>query len=296
MDRAELEAVFQRYGALVFRRAYVLLGNHAEAEEAAQEIFARAFKRAEQFGDGRRASAWLYQLATNYCLGVIRDSARRSEVFQEHVATSLAPLPGAPELGDMMLLRSKLRVAEEETARAAIYLYVDGMTPEESAEILGAAPSSLGKLSDELLFAVHENCPSELRLDRLYLGALREDEAKNIRSHVETCARCFARWELRDKGFAAFGEVDPEKLLVGIDKKLAIPGMRIPPAISQPMIVLSESKKNIPPEEASDKPRWLWPAIASAVLVIALAAVIYFSSPPKVDDAVKGSERIDRTK
>jgi hypothetical protein len=140
----------------------------------------------------------------------------------------------------------------------------------------------------EPLFVTFPDCPSELRLDRLYLKALAENETSQTRAHLESCERCRARWTLRDKGFAAFGDVDAEELLAKIDKRAAIPGMRIPPAISQPMIVLSESKKRVEPQ--APPPRKLWPAAASAMLVIALAGVIYFSPAPEETRLKGGTE------
>jgi RNA polymerase sigma-70 factor (ECF subfamily) len=144
MDRTELAAVFQRYGALVFRRAFVLLGNRVDAEDAAQEVFVRAYKSAEHFRAESQASTWLYQITTSSCLNLLRDRRRRAELFQEHIATLLAPLPGAPEVGDMMVLRKLLHDADEELARAAIYVYVDGMTHEEVSEVLGVSRRTVG--------------------------------------------------------------------------------------------------------------------------------------------------------
>ena len=108
MDRRELSEIFERYSALVFRRALVLLGNRIDAEDATQEVFVRALKSLDEFRAQAKASTWLYQITTNHCLNVIRDRRRRTELFEEHVASTLATIPGAPDLGDMMLLRRLL--------------------------------------------------------------------------------------------------------------------------------------------------------------------------------------------
>ncbi len=135
--------LFLTQGPAVYRRALRLLGNHADAEEATQEVFIRVLRGAAEFSGQSQLSTWLYRITTNYCLNHIRDQRRRRELFKEHVASaSDGTAPTAA--GDLVLLRRLLAEAEEDLARVAIYIYMDGMTHEEVAEVLAVSRRTVG--------------------------------------------------------------------------------------------------------------------------------------------------------
>src|SRR5690348_8912438 len=59
--------------------AYRMLGSPSEAEDAAQETLLRAWKHAGDY-DPARASVrtWVYRIATNVCLDMLRTAKRRA--------------------------------------------------------------------------------------------------------------------------------------------------------------------------------------------------------------------------
>jgi RNA polymerase sigma-70 factor (ECF subfamily) len=132
----------------VYRRALRLLGNPADAEEATQEIFIRAFRSAEGFRQQSQLTTWLYQITTHYCLNLIRDRTRRTELYEEHVAPQGDGLEKADPVrpDDMVLLRGLLSAADERQATAAVYVLLDGMSHEEAAEVLGVSKRTVGNL------------------------------------------------------------------------------------------------------------------------------------------------------
>jgi RNA polymerase sigma-70 factor (TIGR02960 family) len=56
---------------------YRMLASFDEAEDAIQETFLRAWRSRESFGGGALFRAWLYRIATNVCLDMLRRSSRR---------------------------------------------------------------------------------------------------------------------------------------------------------------------------------------------------------------------------
>ena len=145
-DVRAFEQRFQQYHRGIFNAIFQMTHNDADAADLTQEVFVRALRSADEFRAQAKASTWLYQITTNHCLNVIRDRRRRNELFEEHVASTLATIAGAPELGDMMLLRRLLQEAEEELARVAVYVYVDGMTHDEAAELLQVSRRTVGNM------------------------------------------------------------------------------------------------------------------------------------------------------
>ncbi|MEP7198967.1 MAG: sigma-70 family RNA polymerase sigma factor [Chloroflexota bacterium] len=62
----------QRYQSPVYNLAYRLLGDAAEAEDAAQETFLRAYQQLRAFDAERRFTPWLLSIATHYCIDRLR--------------------------------------------------------------------------------------------------------------------------------------------------------------------------------------------------------------------------------
>jgi RNA polymerase sigma-70 factor (ECF subfamily) len=140
--------LFSRHGALVYRRALRLLGNAADAEEATQEVFIRVMRGVDRFEGRSQMTTWLYHVTTNYCLNVLRDGARRRELLAEHTP---GPAADGGSGGEWVAMRDLLARADELQARAAVYVYVDGMSHDEAAELLSVSRRTVGNLLDRFV-------------------------------------------------------------------------------------------------------------------------------------------------
>ena len=67
-NTAAFGKIVEKYQRPVYNLCYRLLGNAVEAEDAAQEIFIRAYTRLESYDDRRQFSTWLFSIAANYCI------------------------------------------------------------------------------------------------------------------------------------------------------------------------------------------------------------------------------------
>lgn len=142
---SEIDEYFRRYAALVYRRAYSLMKSQADAEDVVQEVFVRVAAKMDDFRGESRVSTWLYRITTNYCLTVIRNRGRRSELLEEHYDAG-ADLAGGLSASDELALRQLLAQAEPQQAMAAVYTIVDGMTRPEAAEAMGVSLRTIGNL------------------------------------------------------------------------------------------------------------------------------------------------------
>jgi RNA polymerase sigma-70 factor (ECF subfamily) len=146
LDPGEL---FRKHGPLVYRRAFRLLGRREDAEEATQEVFVRVLRSQDRFEGRSSITTWLYQITTHYCLNQLRDSGRRRQLFAENMVMAE---PGAtPEETDLLHLRRLLATAEKRESQAAVYVYLDGLSHEEAAELLGVSKRTVGNLVDRFL-------------------------------------------------------------------------------------------------------------------------------------------------
>jgi RNA polymerase sigma-70 factor (ECF subfamily) len=67
-DARAFEALVRRYERWVFTLALRMVGERADAEDMAQEVFLKAYRGLSGFRGGSRFSTWLYAIASHHCL------------------------------------------------------------------------------------------------------------------------------------------------------------------------------------------------------------------------------------
>lgn len=71
-DRAEFARLVEAYSPMIYRLGLKMLADPQDAEDILQETFIKAYKHIEDF-DGRSSlSTWLYRIATNEALMLLR--------------------------------------------------------------------------------------------------------------------------------------------------------------------------------------------------------------------------------
>lgn len=151
LDRRQLRALYDTHGPMVFRRARRILGDDADAEEATQEVFIRAFTSAERFEERASVSTWLYRITTHLCLNRLRDARRRKELWDEKVEPAEPRSTEALSHAEIIALRRVLAEAEPQCAHAAICVHLDGLSHEEAAEVLGVSRRTVGNLLERFV-------------------------------------------------------------------------------------------------------------------------------------------------
>lgn len=72
--------IMRRYGPRVFRVASRFFRQRAQVEEAAQEVFLKAFTQLSSYEGRGPLEGWLTRIATNTCLNMLRGMKRRPEL------------------------------------------------------------------------------------------------------------------------------------------------------------------------------------------------------------------------
>jgi RNA polymerase sigma-70 factor (ECF subfamily) len=107
------EAFVRAHQDMVFATAIRLLGNAAEAEDVAQDVFLKAFERFETLGSSPAAAGWLKTVARNACLTHLSRYRSRWRFFSE-LGSGREAEPGAAE--DVRLATEGIQVRELEQA------------------------------------------------------------------------------------------------------------------------------------------------------------------------------------
>src|SRR6478736_5322332 len=87
-DEAAFSTLVGRHRRELHVHCYRMLASFEEAEDVVQETFLRAWRGREGFDGGTMFRAWLYRIATNVCLDLLRVRSRRLS----HIRT-LAEVP-----------------------------------------------------------------------------------------------------------------------------------------------------------------------------------------------------------
>jgi RNA polymerase sigma-70 factor, ECF subfamily len=71
-DQTAFANLVTRYQSAVYNMAYRMLGDPTEAEDAAQEVFVRAWNQLHTFQMDKRFSTWLLSIASHHAIDVLR--------------------------------------------------------------------------------------------------------------------------------------------------------------------------------------------------------------------------------
>jgi RNA polymerase sigma-70 factor (ECF subfamily) len=135
MANDRLTRLYRQYGPYIYTRCVRLLGDRASAEDATQETFMRVHRHLHRAPDHGEALAWIYRIATNYCLNEIRDRKLRPlaepgnlELRDDGIEAALANR----DVVARIVGRSPAKL------RAPAWLHhVDGLDQGEVARVLG---------------------------------------------------------------------------------------------------------------------------------------------------------------
>lgn len=133
-------ALYRAHRAAVYARCRRLLGEKAAAEDAAHELFARAFVHLPELADRGYQRRWLLKAARNYCLNQLRDRRRQFELLGQwgmDTNDSVTPGYGAQAVATWEMAEWATRRVPESVRRVAWLTYVDDMRQAEVAKRLG---------------------------------------------------------------------------------------------------------------------------------------------------------------
>ncbi len=151
-DEAAFNELVRLYEDRIFRLVLRMLGDRAEAEDVAQEVFVTVFKSIGTFRGDSKLSTWIYRVATNHCRNRIKylgrrarhqrqpyeDDGPRDDLSGSSLGTS-AHIPGPDAVIEgrqtERLVQAALLSLSEEHRALVILRDVEGLTYEEIQRI-----------------------------------------------------------------------------------------------------------------------------------------------------------------
>jgi RNA polymerase sigma-70 factor (ECF subfamily) len=132
-----------RHHGRMARYAFHLLGSEADAEEAVQDSFVRAYRSLGTYQEREKFSAWVLRILVNRCRTRLVRERRREETAAAWVRELHQPF----EPSDTLAIQDELAVAlaqlPAEQREAVVLRYADELGYDEIASITGAGISAL---------------------------------------------------------------------------------------------------------------------------------------------------------
>ncbi len=147
-DQEAFAGLVRAYQGPVYNLAYRMLGNPAEAEEAAQETFVRIYQRLATYDPQQKLSSWVLAIASHYCIDRLRRRRILPLPLEESPAEEQSEPSEAPE--PTLLAREREREIQSllaqlpEAYRLVLVLrYWQDLSYEEMARVLHTSESAV---------------------------------------------------------------------------------------------------------------------------------------------------------
>lgn len=142
-DARAYEEIVRTYQSIAFRTAYLIAGTAADAEEAAQDGFLKAYRALARFRRGEPLRPWLLQIVANEARNRRRSAGRRVQLSVR--AAAQEPSGGAAPSPEATLLASESRASllaalnelREEDRQVIACRYLLDLSEDETATALG---------------------------------------------------------------------------------------------------------------------------------------------------------------
>jgi RNA polymerase sigma-70 factor, ECF subfamily len=139
MPEERLVELYRAHGATVYARCRRILGDGQAAEDATQETFLRVCRHLHKAPDTSAVLAWIYRIATNYCLNELRSRRTRPQPTGEIIDIASPEAKLEQVLADRNAALKVLSMVPEKLRAAAWLHHVDGLDQMETARVLGVS-------------------------------------------------------------------------------------------------------------------------------------------------------------
>src|SRR5215467_2088554 len=155
-DADAYRVLVERHSRSLFRLAFRMTGNEQDAEDVVQESMLRAYKQLAKFDERASFGTWLYRIAANCSLDLVRARKRRAQnqatapegdaELENPVMTVPSPDPTPERMALSGEVRERLTAAMGDlsaTERSAFVLrHFEGMCIEDVSRVLGCQPGA----------------------------------------------------------------------------------------------------------------------------------------------------------
>ncbi len=149
--------LYEKFKRPIHSYIYRLLGSHEDADDLTQEVFTRAYVAWNDLYDRANLSSWLYRIATNLCIDLLRRRKRISwwplmrrnstdeqlnGVGDEEISYLPSDNGGIPEIAEREHIRLALANMPTDYAIVLVLSAAQGVPYQEIGKIVGISPNA----------------------------------------------------------------------------------------------------------------------------------------------------------
>ena len=147
-DKAAFSWVVDQYRDMVYTICLRMLAVEEEAQDAAQEVFVKVYRSISGFQEKSKFSTWIYRIAYNHCISVIRKKVKMIDLVDEvpDEEFSDGDVNGIEVLNReerKQYLQMAIEALPETDAVVITLFYYDELSLEEIAEVTGLTSSNI---------------------------------------------------------------------------------------------------------------------------------------------------------
>lgn len=160
----------ERYREVAFRTAYLIVRNAADAEEAAQDAFVKAYYALDRFRTPEPFRPWILRIVSNEARNSRRSAGRRERLALRSVERrgpgDAAPSSDAAAIANetRAALLAALEMLPERDRMVIGYRFLLDLSEAETAVALGVRPGTVKSRLSRALARLREALPADLQL------------------------------------------------------------------------------------------------------------------------------------
>jgi RNA polymerase sigma-70 factor (ECF subfamily) len=135
-DRSAFDTLLTRYARQIFGAAFRILHHREDAIDVTQTAFLRAYEHFDRYDPGQRFDSWLYRIAVNEALDLVRSRRPSESLAEDAVDEQPGPEETAAHDQDDRLMQGALNQLKVEYRVVIVLKHLQGCAYEEIADIL----------------------------------------------------------------------------------------------------------------------------------------------------------------
>lgn len=202
-DDALFTQLYEQYHRPIHSYTYRLLGRREDADDVTQEVFVRACTSWTGLYEREQLSSWLYRIATNLCIDLLRRRKRISwwsfnprfndegsiEELHSDLSPFLADGGGIPEIAERELIQQTLAQLPARESAILVLSAEQGIPYQEIATIIGISPNAA---ATRISRAKRRFAEQYQRLNQISVNEKKQKKQQRVaslRSQVQTLSR-----------------------------------------------------------------------------------------------------------
>ena len=147
-EREAFSRIVDHYSDMVYTICLRMLSDQADAQDAAQEVFIKAYRSISGFRETSKFSTWLYRITYNHCISVIRKKVKVIDLVDElpDYEANEGDLTGIDLLSREERhnhLQRAMEALPETDAVVVMLFYYDELSLDEIAEVTNLTSSNI---------------------------------------------------------------------------------------------------------------------------------------------------------